>query len=167
MRTAICPGSFDPVTYGHLDIFKRASKLFDRVIVLVSINPDKHPCFTPEERMEMIREVTAEIPNIEVDCYAGLLSSYAQQHEAAAIVKGLRAMSDFEYECQMALTNKKLYPYAETVFLTTSMYNMYLSSSLVRQIAMLGGDLSGLVPRCLHERVYRKFRREEDAGDEH
>lgn len=167
MRTAICPGSFDPVTYGHLDIFKRASKLFDRVIVLVVINPDKRPSFTPEERMEMIREVTAEMPNIEVDSYVGLLSNYAREHEAVAIVKGLRAMSDFEYEFQMALTNKKLYPYAETVFLTTSMYNMYLSSSLVRQMALLGGDLSGLVPRCLHERVYQKFSRKEEARDEH
>ncbi len=167
MRTAICPGSFDPVTYGHLDIFKRASKLFDRVIVLVVINPDKTPNFSPEERMQMIREVTAEIPNIEVDAYTGLLTSYVREHEAVAIVKGLRAMSDFEYEFQMSLTNKKLYPCAETVFLTTSMYNMYLSSSLVRQMAMLGGDLSGLVPRCLHERVYQKFRRKEELTDEH
>lgn len=157
MRLAVCPGSFDPVTYGHLDIFKRASKLFDRVIVLVVINPDKNPHFTPEERMAMIREVTAEYPNIEVDSYVGLLTNYVRDHGAVAIVKGLRAMSDFEYEFQMALTNKKLYPGAETVFLTTSMYNMYLSSSLVRQIAMLGGDLSGLVPRCLHERVYERF----------
>lgn len=167
MRTAICPGSFDPVTYGHLDIFKRASKLFDRVIVLVVINPDKQPSFSPEERMQMIREVTVDFPNIEVDSYVGLLSNYVREHEAVAIVKGLRAMSDFEYEFQMALTNKKLYPYAETVFLTTSMYNMYLSSSLVRQMAMLGGDLSGLVPRCLHERVYQKFKRGEAVSDEH
>ncbi|MDF3006095.1 MAG: coaD [Oscillospiraceae bacterium] len=163
MRIAVCPGSFDPVTYGHLDIFKRASKLFDKVIVLVVINPDKHPSFSVEERMQMIREVTVEYPNVEVDSYSGLLINYVRDKNAVAIVKGLRAMSDFEYEFQMAITNKKLYPGAETVFLTTSMYNMYLSSSLVRQMAMLQGDLSGLVPRCLHERVYQRF--EKKGGD--
>lgn len=172
MRIAICPGSFDPVTYGHLDIFKRASKLFDKVIVLVVINPDKAPTFTPEERIQMIREVTTDIANIEVDSYIGLLSNYARERGAVAIVKGLRAMSDFEYEFQMSMINKKLYPCAETVFLITSMYNMYLSSSLVRQMALLGGDLSGLVPRCLHQRVYDKIRdktkcSEEVCGDEH
>lgn len=163
MRIAVCPGSFDPVTYGHLDIFKRASKLFDKVIVVVVINPDKHPAFSVEERMQMIREVVAEYPNVEVDSYSGLLINYVRDKSAVAIVKGLRAMSDFEYEFQMAITNKKLYPAAETVFLTTSMYNMYLSSSLVRQMAMLKGDLSGLVPRCLHERVYQRF--ETKGGD--
>lgn len=159
MRIAVCPGSFDPVTYGHLDIFKRASKLFDKVIVVVVINPDKHPTFSVEERMQMIREVVAEYPNVEVDSYSGLLINYVRDKSAVAIVKGLRAMSDFEYEFQMAITNKKLYPAAETVFLTTSMYNMYLSSSLVRQMAMLKGDLSGLVPKCLHERVYQRDRK--------
>lgn len=165
MRVAVCPGSFDPVTYGHLDIFKRASKLFDKVIVLVVINPDKSPSFTPQERMEMIREVTKEYENIEVDCYSGLLINYVREHGAIAIVKGLRAMSDFEYEFQMAITNKKLYPGAETVFLTTSMYNMYLSSSLVRQMALLDGDLAGLIPRCLHERVYDRFSKKGGVED--
>ena len=160
MRIAVCPGSFDPVTYGHLDIFKRASKLFDKVIAVVVINPDKTPTFSVEERMEMIREVTVEYPNVEVDYYSGLLINYVRDKNAVAIVKGLRAMSDFEYEFQMAITNKKLYPAAETVFLTTSMYNMYLSSSLVRQMAQFKGDLSGLVPRCLHERVYERFEKE-------
>ena len=157
MRTAICPGSFDPVTYGHLDIFKRASKLFDRVIVLVSINPDKHPCFTPEERMEMIREVTAEIPNIEVDCYAGLLSSYAQQHEAAAIVKGLRAMSDFEYEFQMAAVNKKLDPDIETLFMVASDKYTFLSSSVVRELRKYRSELASFVPKVVEEAVCRKL----------
>ncbi|MFV0497876.1 MAG: pantetheine-phosphate adenylyltransferase [Candidatus Fimivivens sp.] len=157
MRIAVCPGSFDPVTYGHLDIFKRASKLFDKVIVVVVINPDKQPSFSTEERMQMIREVVAEYPNVEVDSYSGLLINYVRDKNAVAIVKGLRAMSDFEYEFQMAITNKKLYPGAETVFLTTGLYNLYLSSSLVRQMAMLKGDLAGLVPRCLHERVYQRF----------
>ena len=167
MRSAICPGSFDPVTHGHLDIIRRAAAMFDQVTVVVMTNSQKVPAFTREERVDFLRRATADLPNVEVDAYGGLLAEYARLKGANVIVKGLRAMSDFEYEFQMALTNKKLYPYAETVFLTTSMYNMYLSSSLVRQIAMLGGDLSGLVPRCLHERVYRKFRCEEDAGDEH
>ena len=159
MRTAVCPGSFDPVTYGHLDIFKRASGLFDKVIVLVTINPDKRPSFTPEERMEMIKEVTADLPNVEVDCYCGLLMDYVREHNAAAVVKGLRAMSDFEYEFQMALINKKLYHEAETVFLTTDINNMYLSSSMVKQVAQFGGDISGLVPKRLHDRVYNRLKK--------
>ena len=159
MRTAVCPGSFDPVTYGHLDIFKRASGLFDKVIVLVTINPDKKPSFTPEERMEMIKEVTADLPNVEVDCYCGLLMDYVREHNAAAVVNGLRAMSDFEYEFQMALINKKLYHEAETVFLTTDINNMYLSSSMVKQVAQFGGDISGLVPKRLHDRVYNRLKK--------
>ncbi len=159
MRIAICPGSFDPVTYGHLDIFKRASGLFDKVIVLVTVNPDKRPSFTPEERMEMIKEVTSGLDNIEVDCYSGLLMDYVREKKATAVVKGLRAMSDFEYEFQMALINKKLYPEAETVFLTTDLNNMYLSSSVVKQVARFGGDISGLVPTRLHEKVYDRLKR--------
>ena len=162
MRTAVCPGSFDPVTYGHLDIFKRASTLFDKVIVLVTVNPDKKPSFTPEERMEMIKEVTSDLPNVEVDCYCGLLMDYVREHGAAAVVKGLRAMSDFEYEFQMALINKKLYPEAETVFLTTDLNNMYLSSSMVKQVAKFGGDISGLVPKRLHDRVYNRLKKGAD-----
>ena len=157
MRSAVCPGSFDPITLGHLDIIKRASKLFDQVIVLVVVNPDKAPSFTPEERMEMIRLATADIGNITVDSYDGLLIDYVRRTGAAAIVKGLRAVSDFEYEFQMAMTNKKMYPYAETLFLTTSMYNMYLSSSLVIQIARFGGDISDFVPFPLHNFIYERL----------
>ncbi len=157
MRSAVCPGSFDPITLGHLDIIKRASKLFDQVIVLVVVNPDKAPSFTPEERMEMIRLATADIGNITVDSYDGLLIDYVRRTGAAAIVKGLRAVSDFEYEFQMAMTNKKMYPYAETLFLTTSMYNMYLSSSLVKQIARFGGDISDFVPFPLHNFIYERL----------
>ena len=157
MRSAVCPGSFDPITLGHLDIIKRASKLFDQVIVLVVVNPDKAPSFTPEERMEMIRLATADIGNITVDSYDGLLIDYVRRTGAAAIVKGLRAVSDFEYEFQMAMTNKKMYPYAETRFLTTSMYNMYLSSSLVKQIARFGGDTSDFVPFPLHNFIYERL----------
>ena len=140
-RIAICPGSFDPVTMGHLDIIRRASVLFDKVIVLVVVNPVKNTSFTPEERVELIRKSVEGIPNVEVDLYMGLLVDYVRSKGAAAIVKGLRAMSDFEYEFQMALTNRKLYPEAETVFLTTAADNMYLSSSLVKQVAELGGDI--------------------------
>ena len=115
-RIAVCPGSFDPVTLGHLDIMTRASKLFDKVIVLVSVNPDKRPSFSAEERIELIRVVTKDIPNIEVEILDGLLADYVRKIGACAIVKGLRAMTDFEYEFQMALANKKLYTDAETVF---------------------------------------------------
>ena len=146
MRIAVCPGSFDPVTLGHLDIILRASKLFDNVIILVSVNPGKTASFTSEERVEMIRAVTSDIPNVETDVFDGLLADYVKKTGAIAIVKGLRAVSDFEYEFQMALTNKKLYPDAETVFLTTKAENMYLSSSVVKQIASFGGDISHFVP---------------------
>lgn len=146
MKIAVCPGSFDPVTLGHVDILTRASKLFDKVIVLVSINPLKSASFTAEERVMMIKEVTKNIENIEVDVSSGLLADYLKQTGAYAIVKGLRAVSDFEYEFQMALANKKLYADAETVFLTTSAENMYLSSSVVKQIASFGGDISHFVP---------------------
>ncbi len=146
MRIAVCPGSFDPVTLGHLDIILRASKLFDKVIILVSVNPGKTASFTSEERVEMIRAVTSDMPNVETDVFDGLLADYVKKTGAIAIVKGLRAVSDFEYEFQMALTNKKLYPDAETVFLTTKAENMYLSSSVVKQIASFGGDISHFVP---------------------
>lgn len=148
MRIAVCPGSFDPVTKGHLDIIERASKLFDKVIVLVSFNPRKltSTAFSIEERMKLILEVTKNMDNVLVDCHSGLLAEYLSRTGACAIVKGLRAVSDFEYEFQMALANKKLYPDAETVFLTTSAENMYLSSSVVKEIASLGGDISDFVP---------------------
>lgn len=157
MRVAVCPGSFDPVTLGHIDIIKRASKLFDKVIVLVVVNPDKSPSFTLEERMEMISCVTEPLGNVEVDYYCGLLIDYVREKGAVAIVKGLRAVSDFEYEFQMALTNKKLFPFAETLFLTTGMYNMYLSSSLVKQVARFGGDITDFVPSILHERIVERL----------
>ena len=146
MKVAICPGSFDPVTKGHLDIIHRASQLFDKVIVLVVVNPDKTPSFSVEERMELILKVTAELENVVVDCYDGLLANYAKEKNACAIVKGLRAVSDFEYEFQMALTNRKLNPNMETVFLNTAAENMYLSSSMVKQIARFGGEISSFIP---------------------
>ncbi len=157
-RIAVCPGSFDPVTLGHLDIMTRASKLFDRVIVLVSVNPAKHPSFTADERVEMIKEVTKGIDNIEVDILTGLLADYVKNIKATAIVKGLRAVTDFEYEFQQALANKKLYPDAETVFLVTSSENMYLSSSVVKQIASFGGDISDFVPDVIADKITARLK---------
>ena len=146
-RIAVCPGSFDPVTLGHLDIITRASKLFDKVIVLISRNAGKaQPSFTATERMLMIQSVTKDLDNVVIDILDGLLADYVRNVGAVAIVKGLRAVSDFEYEFQMALANKKLYANAETVFLTTAAENMYLSSSVVKQIAYFGGDISHFVP---------------------
>ena len=159
MRIAVCPGSFDPVTYGHLDIISRASKLFDKVIVLVSYNPSKQTaCFTVKERIEMINAVIGDYSNVVVDCHAGLLADYLERTGACAIVKGLRAVTDFEYEFQMALANKKLFNDADTVFLTTSPQNMYLSSSMVKEIGSLGGDISDFVPQQIRSVIIERIR---------
>ncbi|MDD6268447.1 MAG: pantetheine-phosphate adenylyltransferase [Oscillospiraceae bacterium] len=160
-RIAVCPGSFDPVTLGHLDIITRASGLFDEVIVLVSVNKMKtNFSFSLEERKNMIRAVTGHLPNIKVDSFEGLLADYVKQIGAIAIVKGLRAVSDFEYEFQMALANKKLYNDAETVFLTTKAENMYLSSSVVKQIASFGGDISHFVPEQILDDIKKRLVKE-------
>ncbi|MBQ9860419.1 MAG: pantetheine-phosphate adenylyltransferase [Clostridia bacterium] len=163
MKIAICPGSFDPVTLGHMDIIRRASLLFDRVIVVVMSNAAKSPLFTQVERMDLLRRaIEAEgIEGVMVDCYDGLLADYAKMRNATAIVKGLRAMSDFEYEFQMALTNRKLNAEAETVFLTTTADHMYLSSSLVKQVARLGGEISDFVPACILSDITEKLRKEQ------
>ncbi len=157
MRSAICPGSFDPVTHGHLDIIRRAAAMFDRVTVVVMTNSQKTPLFNREERLEFLKRATADLPNVEVDAYGGLLAEYARLKGANVIVKGLRAMSDFEYEFQMALTNRKLNPLVETVFLTTTAEHMYLSSSLVKQVASLGGDITGFVPACIMPDILQKI----------
>ena len=158
MRTAICPGSFDPVTLGHIDIIKRASKLFDRVIVAVLVNVEKQPWFTIDERMDLLRKATKGIDNIEIAGFDGLLVEFAAQNNTSAIVKGLRAVSDFEYEFQMALTNRKLAPDVETMFLTTSTEHMYLSSSIVKQVGLWGGDISPFVPDCVHDEILMRIR---------
>ncbi len=150
---AICPGSFDPVTIGHLDIIGRAAKMFDKVIVVVAHNKKKVNTFTPSERVEMIKKSITNLDNVEVEACDGLLADFAAEKGAAAIIKGLRAMSDFEYEFQMALTNKKLNPNVETLFLTTAADNMYLSSSMVKQIASMGGDISSFVPEIIKQDI--------------
>lgn len=156
MRVAICPGSFDPVTLGHMDIIARACKIFDKVIVAVPRNPEKKSSFTVEERIELLKITTRGL-NVEIDSVDGLLADYAREKGANAIVKGLRAMTDFEYEFQMALTNKKLNPELETMFLATSSENMFLSSSMVKQVAGFGGDISHFVPESILDRIKERL----------
>ncbi len=144
---AVCPGSFDPITVGHLDIISRSAKMFDKVIVVVLINSKKAGgMFTPEERVDFIKRSTAHIPNVEVDFYDGLLADYAVKKGAVAIVKGLRVLSDYEDEFKQALTNKKLAENVETVFLVTNTEYMFLSSSVVKEVGNFGGDISDFVP---------------------
>lgn len=161
MRTAICPGSFDPVTNGHMDIIRRASVLFDKIIVLVSRNAEKYTLFTAEERCELIRRVTGDIPNIEIDLFDGLTVDYARSKNACALVKGLRAISDFEYEFQMAMTNKLLCPEIETIFLITSGDYMYLSSSIVKEMAQFDVDISQFVPPVICEDIKQRIMNKE------
>jgi pantetheine-phosphate adenylyltransferase len=145
VRRAVCPGSFDPVTNGHLDIISRASTLFDEVVVAVLINKSKRSLFSVDERMDMLREVCAGFPNVKVDAFHGLLVNFCRERGIVAIVKGLRAVSDFDYELQMAQMNSSLAP-VETVFVPTSPAYSFLASSLVKEVATYGGDVSGLVP---------------------
>ncbi len=156
-RIAVCPGSFDPITMGHLDIITRAAAMFDKIIVVVMNNEKKHYTFSPAERVKMIQKCVPDLDNVIVDMYDGLLADYAAHKNACAIIKGLRAMSDFEYEFQMALTNKKLNPGVETLFLTTSAQNMYLSSSMVKQIAGMGGDVTDFVPEVIHDDILKRI----------
>lgn len=152
-RTVVCPGSFDPVTLGHIDIISRAAKMFDKVIVAVLVNSSKKPSFTTEERIELLRKALAGFDNIQIESFDGLLAEYARKTGANAVVRGLRAVSDFEYEFQMSLTNKKLNPDLETIFLTSRAEYMFLSSSIVKQIATLNGDITNFVPECIHDEI--------------
>jgi len=159
MRTplAIYPGTFDPITNGHIDVVLRATRLFSRVIVLVGSNPAKNPLFTVEERVAMVTEVFKRNPAVETDAFEGLLVDYARRRRASVIIRGLRAVSDFEYEFQMALMNRKLQAAVDTIFLVPHENFTYLNSTLVREVARLGGDVSGFVPPSVRKRLLNKL----------
>ena len=156
MRVAVYPGSFDPVTNGHLDIIKRASKLYDRLIVGVLGNSSKNPLFSAEERKEMIDTQIKDIPNVSCDIFGGLLVDFAKNNGATVIVKGLRTVADFEYEFQMALLNKSLNPDFETMFMMTNSKYSYISSSMVKEVAKYNGELEGLIPQDVIEKIKQK-----------
>ena len=158
MSVAICPGSFDPITLGHLDIIERSAGLFDEIIIAILNNSQKNALFSVDERVSMIRELTAQIPNISVASFQGLLVDFAKEQNAHIVIRGLRAVTDFEYELQIAQTNKVEYPELETVFLTTNLKYSYLSSTIVREFASYGGDISKFVPASVIERIVSKYR---------
>ncbi|MGN6475571.1 MAG: pantetheine-phosphate adenylyltransferase [Mycobacteriales bacterium] len=156
MRRAVCPGSFDPITNGHLDVIERSSKLFDEVIVVVGINQSKNRLFEPGERVEMISEVVAHLPNVKVDTFRGLLVDFCVAHDVQAIIKGLRAVSDFDYELQMGQMNHSLAA-VDTLFMPADPHYSFLSSSLVKEVATYGGDVSGLVPEAVLRRLRERL----------
>lgn len=162
MKICVYPGSFDPITNGHLDIIDRATKLCDKLIVAVLINNSKKPAFSLEERVELLRCALKDKPEIEIESFSGLLVDFMKKKKATAIIKGLRAVSDFEYELQMALLNKNLDPEIETLFMMTNINYSYLSSSAVKELAKNGGNIDGLVPDCIKETILTKF---ETAGE--
>ena len=157
MRIGVYPGSFDPATLGHLDIIRRASKLFDKLIVAAMVNGSKTSTFTMEEKVDFLKRMTRDLPNVEVECFSGLLADYVREKHACAIVKGLRAVSDFEYELQIAQTNHKISPSIDTIFLSTSAEYAFLSSSIVKEMAMYGGDISKFVPKNVIKPIYEKY----------
>lgn len=158
MIRAIYPGSFDPVTLGHLDIIQRSAKKVDELIIGVLNNHQKNPMFTVEERVEMLLELTGEYPNVTVEAFTGLSAEFVKNKNANVIIRGLRAISDFDYELQMAQTNRKLYPGADTMFLTTSLEYAYLSSTTVKEVAYFNGDITGFVPASIIDQVYNRVR---------
>ena len=161
MVTAVYPGSFDPATYGHLDVIRRASVSFDRVVVGVLHNSSKSPLFSVEERVNILKKATQDIPNVEVRSFSGLAVDFAKECQAHTIVRGLRAITDFEYELQMAQTNRVLAPDVDTVFLTTSLEYAYLSSTIMKEVANFGGDLSKFAPREITDAVEEKLKKRE------
>lgn len=158
MSKAIYPGSFDPVTYGHIDIIKRAAAIFDELTVSVLNNKVKTPLFSVDERVKMLQEVCKDLPNVKVDSFSGLLADYAVESGTDVIIRGLRAITDFEYELQMAQTNRKIEEKVDTVFLTTSLEYAYLSSTIVKEVASYGRDISQFVPACVEEKIKEKFK---------
>jgi pantetheine-phosphate adenylyltransferase len=160
MKMAIYPGSFDPLTFGHIDIIERSVRLFDTVVVALLTNPQKTPLFTVEERVEIMQEILKpRFPTVEIEVFHGLLVEYAKHKNASAIVRGVRAVTDFEYEFQMALMNRRLAPTIETVFMMPAENYSYLSSKLVKEIAELGGSVSGLVPEIVEKRLKQRFKK--------
>ncbi len=151
MRRAVCPGSFDPVTLGHLDILTRAAGLFDEVVIAVGVNASKQRWFTAEERIALLDEAVGHLPNVQVTGFSGLLTDFCVEHDISVVVKGLRAVSDFDYELQMAQMNSRLAPGVDTVFVPTAPEYSFLASSLVKEVAMFGGDVTGLLPEHAHE----------------
>ena len=164
MLRAIYPGSFDPVTFGHIDIIRRSSRLVDELIVGVLNNKAKSPLFSVEERVRMLEEVTSDIPNIRIIPFGGLLVDFARRVDAGMVIRGLRAITDFEYELQMAQTNHKLEPDLETAFLTTSLEYSYLSSTTVKEVAAFGGDISQFVPESVADRITEKMKKKESVN---
>ena len=166
MLRGIYPGSFDPVTLGHIDIIERSSKMVDELIVGVLQNKAKTPLFSVEERVRMLKEVTKHLPNVKIASFEGLLVQFAKQMEAKVIIRGLRAITDFEYELQMAQTNHKLEPEIETIFLTTNLEYSFLSSSTVKEVASFGGDISQFVPDVIEKKIQEKMKEKECVQDE-
>lgn len=158
MAKAVYSGSFDPVTYGHLDIIKRAANVFDEVVVAVLNNKAKNPLFSVEERVNMLKETTKELKNVKVTSFSGLLVDFAKEENINVIVRGLRAVTDFEYELQMAQTNHELLPEVDTMFLTTNILYSYVSSTIVREVASYQGDVSHFVPEYIAQKVYDKYK---------
>ena len=159
-KTVVCPGSFDPLTIGHLDIITRSAKLFDKVIVVVMRNPNKDVgSFTTDERVDFIKRCTKDLPNVSVDSYAGLLADYVREKGASAVVKGLRAISDYDDEFRQALTNQKLNSEMETIFMVSNAEHMFLSSSVVKQVCRLGGDVSTFVPAEICDDIVKRLSR--------
>lgn len=157
MKIAVYPGSFDPVTNGHVDVFKRAAELFDHLVVAVVHNVYKQALFTLDERVEMLTEITQDIPNISIDSFSGLLIDYVRKKEAKAIIRGLRTVSDFEYEMHMAMMNSHLCPDVDTIFIMCNPQYFFVSSTGVKEAALLGGSVSGLVPAVIEERLMQKL----------
>ena len=159
MSIAVYPGSFDPVTYGHIDIIERSAKVFDKLIVAVLVNSAKKPLFTTQEKVDMIRKATSHLDNVEVVSFSGLLVDFAKNMKADIVVRGLRAITDFEYELQMAQTNHKLEENVETIFLSTRLEYSYLSSTIVKEVASFNGDISQFVPKVVEQRIREKIQK--------
>lgn len=163
MAKALYSGSFDPVTFGHIDIIKRAANIFDEVVVAVLNNKAKNPLFSVEERVNMLKETTKDLENVKITSFSGLLVDFAKEEKVNVIVRGLRAVTDFEYELQMAQTNHELLPEVDTMFLTTSILYSYVSSTIVREVASYHGDVSHFVPECIAQKIYSKYNKIQKA----